>query len=452
MKLTNSILYAVVALMLLSGCKKDYDKSVFEQLPQERTAEMLKDYKTILTSAPYGWQAYVYPGSGNLASTFLFKFDSTNRVVTSCDLAGSTITTPVESSYSLRALQMTTLVFDTYSYLHLLADPDPNVIGGTSGQGLYSDYEFYFMKVSDNKDTIWMEGAQKGMPLTLVKVTDDNRGDVEQGFDQDGGKKMADMQTRIQSYLPRAMFFNMKMQDGKQMSLSYAGGSVMYFRYQNDTTGKLVNQGTLFSYTAKGIHFRDTIWYKKYPFTDLIWNQGTNNGFYIDGIYNNSQISNTPDFPLSSLFGNGFTGLFQPAGYPDQSAAAISASYKDLIKTINDSVNGRGYTFREMDYLFSPSKKEMTIYVSLGKGGQAFYGTYTYNFALANDGKTYTFTYQKQDPGGENLRYAMNPVLKYFETGSKQLTLDYYQSDSYGMLGQFKSIDDPNFFFVVIPF
>jgi hypothetical protein len=452
MKLINTLLSAVLVLVLFTGCKKDYDKSDFEQLPQERSAQMLQDYKKMLSSAPYGWQAYVYPGSGNLASTFLFKFDSTNRVVTTCDLSGSTITTPEESSYSIRALQMTTLVFDTYTYLHLLADPNQNVIGGTSGQGLYSDFEFYFMKMSANKDTIWMEGAQKGMPMVLVKVTDDNRADVEQGFDQNGGKAMADMQTRIQAYLPQAMFFNLKMQDGKQMSLSYAGGSVMYFRYQNDTTGKLVNQGTLFSYTAKGIHFRDTIWYKNYPFTDLIWNKGTNNGFYIDGIYNNSQANNTPDFPFSALFGNGFTGLFQPAGFPDQSATAISDSYKAIIKTLNDSINGRGYTFREMDYLFSKSRQEMSIYVSVAKGGQSYYGVYTYNYTLADDRKTYTFTYQKQDTGGQGLRYAMVPLLKYFETGSQKLTLDYYQSPSYGMLGQFKSIDDPNFYFVVIPF
>jgi hypothetical protein len=324
-------------------------------------------------------------------------------------------------------------------------------LGGTAGQGFYSDFEFYFMKVSDNKDTIWMEGAQKGMPIVLVKVTDDNKADVADGFNLNGGKPMADMQTRIGSYLGSAPFLNLKMKDGKQMSLSYAGGSVVYFRYQNDTTGKLVNQGTLFSFTAKGIHLRDTIWYKNYPFTDLIWNKGTNNGFYIDGIFNTSTIANTPDFPLSSLFGNGYTGMFQPAGYPDQTATAISDSYKSVIKGLNDSLNARGYTFREMDYLFSSSKQEMSIYVSVSKAGQAYYGIYTYNYTLSADKKTFTFTYQKQDSGGQGLRSAMAPLLKYFETGSQKMTLDYYQS-SYGLLGQFKSVDDPNFFFVLIPF
>lgn len=452
MTLTKSIICALFTLLLFSSCKKDYDKSDFDQLPQERSAQMLSDYKKILTSAPYGWQAYVYPGSGNIASTFLFKFDSTNRVVTNCDLSGVTITTPMESSYSIRALQMTTLVFDTYTYLHLLADPDNNVNGGTAGKGLYSDFEFYFMKVSDNKDTIWMEGAQKGMPMTLVKVTDDNKADVADGFSVDGGKPMADMQTHIQSYLASASFFNLKMQDGKQMSLSSGGGYVLYFRYQNDTTGKLINQGTLFSYTAKGIHLRDTIWYKNFGFTDLIWNKGTNNGFYIDGIYNTSTVSNTPDFPLSSLFGNGYTGMFQPAAYPDQRTAAVSDTYKSLMKTLNDSINGRGYTFREMDYLFSPSRQEMSIYISVAKGGQSYYGVYTYNYTLADDKKTFTFTYQKQDAGGQGLRYATGPLLQYFETGSRKLTLDYYQSASYGLMGQFKSVDNPNFYFAIIPF
>lgn|GEM_PF-2178160 len=452
MKLTNSILCAVLTLLLFSSCKKDYDKSVFEQLPQERSAEMLKDYKTILTSAPYGWQAYIYPGSGGLASTFLFKFDSTNRVITNCDLGPSTITTPMESSYSLRALQMTTLVFDTYSYLHLLADPNDKVMGGTRGQGFYSDYEFYFMGVSANKDTLYMEGAQKGMPLTLVKVTDDNRADVEQGFDKDGGAKMADMQYRIHSYLGSTMFINMQMQDNKQISFIYNGGSSMYFLYQNDTTGKIVGQSTLFSYTAKGIHFRDSVKYKNVAFTDMVWNQGTNNGFYVDGIFNTSKTSNTPDFPMSSLVGTLFQALYQLGGFPDQSATAVSPSYKDIFKGINDSLNSKGYTFGELSYLFSPSKSEMTIYFGMNKDGSAYYGTYTYSFALSSDGKTYTFKYKSEDPGGQVMRFAMAPLLKYFETGSQKLTLDYYSSASYGMLAQFKSIDDPNFFFVLIPY
>lgn len=452
MKLTNSIICAFLSLLVFSGCKKDYDKSVFDQLPQERSADMLKEYKTVLSSAPYGWQAYVYPGSGNLASTFLFKFDSTNRVVTNCDLSGTTITTPMESSYSIRALQMTTLVFDTYSYLHLLADPNTNVNGGTSGKGLYSDFEFYFIKMAATKDTIWMEGAQKGMPMVLVKVIDDNKADVEEGFDLNGGKKMADMQYRIHSYLGSTMFINMQMQDSKQISFVYSGGSSIYFLYQNDTTGQIQGKGTLFSYTAKGIHLRDTVWYKNYPFTDLVWNQGTNNGFYLDGIFNTSKTTTTPDFPMSSLVGTLFQALYQPAGYPDPSAAATSSSYKAVIKQLNDSINAKGYTLSEMSYLFSQSKSLMTIYVSVSKGAASYYGIYTYDFVLADDKKTYTFSLKSQDSGGQGLRSAMAPLLNYFESGSKKLTLDYYPSASYGMLAQFKSVDDPTFYFVLIPY
>jgi hypothetical protein len=84
------------------------------------------------------------------------------------DINAST-TTPLESSYRLKAMQKPSLLFDTYSHLHVLADPDPNKNGGDVGQGRYGDFEFYFE--SATAETITLKGQFQGSKLVLTKAT-----------------------------------------------------------------------------------------------------------------------------------------------------------------------------------------------------------------------------------------------------------------------------------------
>ncbi|HRO71158.1 MAG TPA: DUF4302 domain-containing protein, partial [Chitinophagaceae bacterium] len=58
---------------------------------------------------------------------------------------------------------------DTYSYLHVLSDPDATVNGGSFGAGLLSDFEFYFDSAS--ADTVRLVGRVNGSRLTLIRAT-----------------------------------------------------------------------------------------------------------------------------------------------------------------------------------------------------------------------------------------------------------------------------------------
>lgn len=75
-----------------------------------------------------------------------------------------------ESSYRLKALQQPSLIFDTYSYLHVLSDPDARVNGGEFGLGLQSDFEFFFSD-STLSDTIRLTGRVNGSKAILTKAT-----------------------------------------------------------------------------------------------------------------------------------------------------------------------------------------------------------------------------------------------------------------------------------------
>lgn len=163
------IIYFLIAVFLFS-CKRENDR-VFDKSPDERLNEALANYGAQLSSAQNGWKGLLRTNGGNGSfHSFYFKFNNANRVVMLSDFDSLSAVTTKESSYRLKALQQPSLIFDTYSYLHVLADPDESVNGGTRGAGLLSDFEFYF-DYGSSADTIFLTGRVNGSKLTLVKAT-----------------------------------------------------------------------------------------------------------------------------------------------------------------------------------------------------------------------------------------------------------------------------------------
>jgi hypothetical protein len=159
-------------LVLIAGlwsCKDDKD-SVFEQTADERLNATVSAYQKDLSAAAYGWKGIMYPRGGGVYS-FYFKFNEQNRVVMYSDFAPESAATPKESSYRIKAIQAPSLIFDTYSYLHVLADPDGAVNGGNDGDGLLSDYEFTFANDSLKTGNITLTGTKNFSRLVLVPAT-----------------------------------------------------------------------------------------------------------------------------------------------------------------------------------------------------------------------------------------------------------------------------------------
>ncbi len=148
--------------LILSGCKKIENAPV--DTVDARLNEKMTQYETQLVSSQFGWKGYLLADT-NKTEFFTFSFNNMNRVVMSANYKTGT----PESSYRLKALQLPTLIFDSYSLLHLYADPDPSVIGGKPGQGYKSDFEFGI--VSASADTIHLVGLTSKSKLTLVRAT-----------------------------------------------------------------------------------------------------------------------------------------------------------------------------------------------------------------------------------------------------------------------------------------
>ena len=168
MKSKLSVYFSLLLFVGLWSCKSE--DTVFEQTADERINAALDGYQKQLTDSQFGWKGVIYPGAGGVYS-FYFKFNAQNRVVMYSDFDKESAVTAKESSYRLKALQNPSLVFDTYSYLHVLADPDGAVNGGQYGEGLKSDFEFSFKADSLNTGTITLIGTKNRSRLVLTKAT-----------------------------------------------------------------------------------------------------------------------------------------------------------------------------------------------------------------------------------------------------------------------------------------
>jgi hypothetical protein len=163
MKQHTLIILLFSVLTFLSGCSKedDYD-SVFEKTADERIAEMTQKYADALESSEYGWNAVYYPDSSAYGGfSYLIRFNGDDKT---CEIYSDLSSNSGEGTYRYQYQQEPSLIFDTYSLLHVLADPEYEI----AGKGYGGDFEFYFRSISD--DEILLEGKIHGGKLLLEKA------------------------------------------------------------------------------------------------------------------------------------------------------------------------------------------------------------------------------------------------------------------------------------------
>lgn len=162
----------LLILLVLNACKKDFDETVFGESTDQRLTKTLDSLQARLVNAPGGWNAFLTTGTG-ITTGFYFRFNAGNRVVmVNPDVTNGTV--PKESSYRLKALQQPVLMFDTYSYLHIFADPNGSVNGGTNGVGLRSDFEFAYDPSASNKDSIVLRGRMHDSKMVLRPAVEED--------------------------------------------------------------------------------------------------------------------------------------------------------------------------------------------------------------------------------------------------------------------------------------
>ncbi|RQO72602.1 hypothetical protein DBR40_14945 [Pedobacter sp. KBW01] len=164
----RKILYFFITLLIISGCKKSSFVSDFDQTPEDRMATSIALVSNTLTSASNGWVATLSTSAGG-GFGFYMTFDNQQNVSMYADLTDDASITSANSTYRVKTGLGADLIFDTYNYLSMLADPNASAFGGTQPTGFKSDVEFTYVRSS--ADSIVFIGKQYRQLLKMVKAT-----------------------------------------------------------------------------------------------------------------------------------------------------------------------------------------------------------------------------------------------------------------------------------------
>jgi hypothetical protein len=245
--MNKNLLYCLLAITLVASCRKD-DDTVFDKSPDERLNETLKAYQAALTGSPYGWNANLITGDGG-SYRFYFSFNDSNRVLMYSDFDSTTATVIKESSYRLKALQQPSLIFDTYSYIHILSDPDASVNNGAYGSGLKGDFEYRVDTVT--ADSISLTGRFNGSKLSLRKAAQNDRAVW-------ANKQVTNGVVNFKNYWKFLLYFRRLTYSGTQYELQFdTTVKKVTVSWSNGVRVQSVTRGYYF--WANGIYFSDPV-------------------------------------------------------------------------------------------------------------------------------------------------------------------------------------------------
>lgn len=252
------IMFAVAGLSLQS-CLHD-DDEIFDKPAAERINVAVANAKEVLTSSQEGWVMHYYVGREyaygglNLAMKFTDgKVQMYNETAKKSD--GSYIS--AVSTYKITRDQGPVLAFDTYNdLLHVYGDPAGS--GPTDVDGWEADYEFVIMNISEDQNTITLQGKKFNNTIVLERL---NRPIAEY---LDAATKMAESLTNAgilaytvgdkkAKFYPGSSEYSVKYVDDKGEVAS------LTVPYTSTDKGLLFNEPIeLFGDTLKGINAKDT--------------------------------------------------------------------------------------------------------------------------------------------------------------------------------------------------
>lgn len=232
----TNILLIISLFAICTGCSDAYD-GVFDISPDERAKAKLNEYTTVLQSSEHGWLTHYYPRPQDMGGfSFVMKFNEDGKVTMNWGIRDEEQT----SLYSLKMIDKPMLIFDTYCNLTKLADPD---------MGMGGESEFAFLRISEDKDTIYMEERVKKDPVILVRATAATWEGIKEYPKQTKILKRTDE--------PEAPFYyNLKVEGWKTpvMMTYYDNRQIVNLFYNEDGVNKQLMTGI--NFTHDGFEFR----------------------------------------------------------------------------------------------------------------------------------------------------------------------------------------------------
>jgi len=438
--------YSVVPalLLLLAACKKDSDPA-FSEPADVRVQKTLTAFQETIVGASNGWKAVLYPKGGK-GFSYWMKFTNDNRVTMVSDFNSTSATTPKASSYRLKALQQPSLLFDTYNYIHLPADPTGSISGGDDATGLASDFEF--MLGTSLIDTLAKKAPFTQMTLTGrfngVDIVMTKASAAEETAYNGGG--LNTLMSQITAYLNANPFLFLRL-DNKQLQVNMDVNNKS-FALGWDANGGIGRSSSPFAFTLTGIILKTPVEYNGKKIYELTWDDHAQVLYAtVDGAKVIIEIAAAPILPLHLVLGS--TGAIDIIVPYATTFPGWSANFQTRRAAAATAMMNGGYSLRLdlMDFEFNSTTKVMTIYVIIYQGANGFLATFTYNYTKTAAG---VFKFTKAVPYlGYNagiIEANMAPLLAQ-RLDVDNFTISYFTDPTKGVLGQFVSVEHPDFTF-----
>lgn len=444
----NKILYSIAITAAFLSCKKQ-EKYVFQDKPNVRMEKTLNALQTQLITGN-GWIANIYTKStSGKAYSFYFQFKDSNRVSMMSDIDATTASVAKGSSYRLKWMEQPSLLFDTYNYIHRLADPMPDSqggsagLGGEAGQGLISDFEFGLtsdavkaLTDNPNVDTLSMIGRYNSIPVTFYKASA-----ADADFWKGGAikKELSDISTYVQGI----RFLYATLDDGSKLQFVFNFINKT-LKMANGAHNAVFNGSTSFVFGVNLLSLKDAVNINGSLITQITWE---NQHLYavINGKKVELQSSDIPVLPIMLLFGNTINEIIVPNAttYPGWSNDFIArrAQAALAIKT-----GGYNLDLGKMDFAFDASDSSLVIAVDVPQNGRQFVATFPYKY-LVNSNGTFKFTVLTGWNGNGGI--IVNNMAPLFgqRLNVDTFTLDYFAAPNGNILAKFTSVEHPDFTF-----
>ena len=230
----KKLLYILTGFVLLFGSCDNEEDRIFDLDADTRISEAVREYQDLLLSAENGWISNYYPNADLLGGfTFLFDFNADGTVKVAWDISETVET----SLYQLSSIEKPQLAFDTYSIFSKMTDPEI----GEAGVGMGGDYELYFERVSENQDTIYLEGKTNGSTMVLVKATEAAWTDIN---------KLKDMEAKLMKEEGIHPFYRNLVVEGSDQKFMLS-----YFEDMRRLNFSFTNSSGEYEVIEKGVHF-----------------------------------------------------------------------------------------------------------------------------------------------------------------------------------------------------
>ncbi|WP_167343657.1 DUF4302 domain-containing protein [Pedobacter borealis] len=450
------ILYLFMICLAMASCKKDSFVSDFDQKPEERIAESIASVTNTLTSAPNGWIATLPTNAGG-AYGFYMTFDANQNVTMYADLNDNTAKTLGKSTFRVKAVLGTELIFDTYNYISMLADPNNGVFGGAGNTGYKSDVEFTYSRAT--VDSIFFIGKAYRQTLAMVKATAAQKA----AYTAEGLKTSSD---RLKSFFATTQNPYIEVVSGSatiKAGLSVNFTNVLASGKRATLTGILADGTTVVSATNKialttdGISMTSTgLVFQGITLVKFAWKDATTLAMYDaagkEYIIKSSPIPLTP-LPLLFGFPSSYTyrkisiggtspvagGALLPSGVTSQ----FNVIYQALVAKLAALTPAR--TIVGISFALT-SNSTAVVNISPNNGTTTFSANATFNYSITDGVITLTNPVYDANWTARGTEY--DGVKKFFLSGPFKIDWVTSINPSGGLLGGlYRTVDGSSFIY-----